>query len=48
MEITSESSDLVVKQSKYTILYIFHKFLATGRPAAKILIKYNSNSLEKR
>ena len=25
---------------------IFHKNLATGRPVAKTLIKYNSNSLE--
>ena len=27
--------------------HIFHKILATGRPVAKTLIKYNSNSLEK-
>ena len=26
--------------------YIFHKILATGRPAAKTLIKYNNSSEE--
>ena len=25
---------------------IFHKILATGRPVAKTLIKYNNNNLE--
>ena len=38
--------DPVVMQSKHTISRIFHKILATGRPVAKALIEYNSNSLE--
>ena len=38
-------SDAVVMQSKHTMSNIFNKILATGRPVAKILIKYN-NSLE--
>ena len=25
---------------------LFHKFFTTGRPVAKVLIKYNSNNLE--
>ena len=37
----------MVINSKHTVPHIFHKILATGRPVAKTLIKYNSNSLEK-
>ena len=44
MEITSEFSDPVVMQEKHTISVIFHKILATGRPVAKTLVEYNSNS----
>ena len=41
MEISSELSDLgVVMQSKHTMLCIFHKNSATGRPIGKTLIKY--------
>ena len=46
MEVILELFDLVVMQSKHTISRIFHKNLATGRPVAKALIKYNSNNLE--
>ena len=46
MEVTLELSDLVVMQSKHTILINSIKVLATGRPVAKTLIKYNSNSFE--
>ena len=46
MEITSELSDPVVMQSKHTMSIYSIKILATGKPVAKILIKYNSNRLE--
>ena len=45
MEITSELSDPVVMQYKHTMSRIFHQILATGRPVAKTLLKYNSNFL---
>ena len=40
MEITSELSDNVVMQSKYTMQIYFIKILATGLLVAKTLIKY--------
>ena len=43
MEVTLEMSDLVAKQSKHTMYHMFHKILATGRPVAKTLIKYNNS-----
>ena len=46
MEVILELSDPVVMQSKHTMSRLFHKILATGRPVSKILIEYNSNSLE--
>ena len=46
MEIKSELSGLITMQSKHTWSHIFYKNLATGFPVVKILIKYNSNSLE--
>ena len=33
-------------QYNHTMSRIFHKNLATGRPVAKTLLKYNSNRLE--
>ena len=41
-----ELSDPVVMQSKYTMYSYLIKNLATGRPVAKTLNKYNSNRLE--
>ena len=46
MEIILEFFDLVVMQSKHTLSLNFIKFLVTGGPITKTLIKYNSNSLE--
>ena len=47
IEIAFELSDPEVMQSKHTMFCIFQKkILATGRPVAKTLIKYNSDNLE--
>ena len=46
MEIKLELSDPEVIKQKHTMSCIFHKILATGRPVAKTLIKYNKNNSE--